>query len=62
MTCKGAIASGEIKTSKPINDYDIAVQYAIGLICDEKGLPCNTSEEEIYYKMLEFAPELLQEE
>ena len=42
---------GEFKTSKPMTDYDLAVQYAIGLIGEERGYPCKITLEEIWQRL-----------
>lgn len=55
------IISREIKVSKPLTDYDLAVMYAVGQIGERKGYPCDTTAEEIYNEMAKFAPELLEE-
>lgn len=44
-------ASGEIKTSIPLTDYDLAVQWAIGSIGERKGYPCEVTSEEIWQEM-----------
>lgn len=53
------IESGAIKTSKPIIDFDLAVQYAIGKIGEVRGYPCDITVEEIANEINKFAPELL---
>ena len=42
---------GEIKTSKPLTDYDLAVQWAIGKIGERKGYPCDITLNEIWEEM-----------
>lgn len=59
--CKEGIAKGELQISKPLTDFDYAVQYAIGQIGDRKGYPLNTTTEEIAIEIGNFAPELLNE-
>lgn len=38
---------GHIKTSKPLTDFDIAVQFAIGKLGDEQGYPLSATPGEI---------------
>ncbi len=59
---RNGIDNGEIKLSKPLTDLDIAVQFAVGKIGEQRGYPLNITAEEIASKVLEFAPELLPEE
>ena len=42
---------GEITSSKPITDYDLAVQWAIGCLGEEKGYPLEITAEEIYERL-----------
>ena len=44
---------GDIKTSIPMTDYDLAVQYAIGQIGEERGYPCEITFEEIWQRLPE---------
>lgn len=39
---------GEIKTSQPLTDLDLEIQWAIGQIGDKRGYPCNITIDEIY--------------
>ena len=70
---KMGIKTGEIVIDNkpgvdPLSDLDYAIQYAIGLILEEKGKtptpdnPVNISLDEIYDKINVFAPELLEDE
>lgn len=45
-------ANGEIKTSKTLTDYDLAVQWAMGKIGERKGYPCDITLNEIWEEML----------
>ena len=44
-------AKGEIKTSKPLTDFDLEVQWAIGRIGDRKGYPCEITIDEIWQEL-----------
>ena len=55
------IKNGEIKLSQELSDFDLAVQYAIGLIGERKGYPCKITDVEIWAEINKFAPELLEE-
>lgn len=57
-----SIEKGEIRVSKELSDYDLAVQYAIGLIGEKHGYPYNVTIDEIETEIRKFAPELLREE
>lgn len=70
---KMGIKTGEIVIDNkpgvdPLSDFDYAVQYAIGLILEEKGEtptpdnPVNITLDEICDKINIFAPELLEDE
>ena len=50
---------GIIKTTVPMTDFDLAVQYAIGLIGEKRGYPCDITIDEIHEEMLKFAPDLI---
>lgn len=54
-----AAENGELETSIKLSDFDLAVQYAIGIIGIKKGYPCEVSLEEIEKEIGGFAPELL---
>lgn len=53
------IASGEIRITKEMTDFDLAVQYAIGKIGEKRGYPCDVTPEEIQEQIMIFAPELI---
>jgi hypothetical protein len=55
------IRNGEIKVSKELSDFDLAVQYAAGKIGERKGYPMKTTAAEIWEEINKFAPELLEE-
>lgn len=55
------IATGELKISVELTDFDLAVYYAIGVIGEQKGYPCDISLDEIYAEIMTFAPDLLEE-
>lgn len=46
-------ANGEIKTSVPLSDYDLAVQWAIGSIGERKAYPCDITADEIWQEMFQ---------
>ena len=48
-----------IKTTQPMTDFDLAVQYACASIGEKRGYPCDIALEEIYEEMMKFAPELV---
>ena len=56
---RDAEQKGIIKTTQPMTDYDLAVQYACASIGEKRGYPCDIALEEIYQEMLKFAPELV---
>lgn len=60
MICKDSIAKGEVKASKELTDYDLAVQFAIGKIGERKGYPCNITIDEIGNEIATFAPEFIE--
>lgn len=45
-------------TLKPLTDYDLAVQWAVGRIGEKKGYPCYVTAEEIWQEL----PEQFREE
>lgn len=56
--------NGKIKTGKPLSDYDLMIQFAIGEIGREKGYPCDVTIDEIFEKcktLGAYANELLNE-
>lgn len=57
-TIRKGEANGEIKTSKPLTDYDLAVQWAVGRIAEKKGYPCYITAAEIWQEL----PEQFREE
>ena len=57
-TIRQAIADGDIKISKELTDYDLAVQYAIAQIGKRRGYQIPMTAEEIFWEIEEFAPEL----
>jgi len=44
-------ATGEIKTTKPLTDFDLMIQWAVGQIGDRKGYPCDITEDEIWQEL-----------
>ena len=58
-TIKERINSGEIKLTKPLSDFDIAMQFVVGKIGETKGYPCNITYDEIYEGLNKHCPELL---
>ena len=47
---RAGMASGEIKTTKELNELDLAIQYAIGQEMQERGGgEMTTTEQEIYF-------------
>ena len=54
-------AKGEIETPIELSDDDLAVRYAIGIIGERKGYPCEITIEEIDAEIEQFAPELHKE-
>ena len=50
---RDAQRTGEVKISIPLSDFDLAVYWAIGVIGDRKGYPCDISLEEIYRELPE---------
>lgn len=62
-----AFANGTIKTSKPVDDFDLAVLFAVGRIMESESA-IRTSHGDIFFtpedieaEMRDFAPELLEE-
>lgn len=60
-------ANGTIKTSKPVNDFDLAVLFAVGRIL-ESGRAIRTSNGNIFFtredikaEIMNFAPEFSEE-
>lgn len=53
-----SIADGDIKISKELTDYDLAVQFAITQIGKRRGYKIPMTAEEIFWEIEEFAPEL----
>ena len=58
---KSGMESGAIKTDRPLTKIEMAVQFAVCSIGTRKGYPCETTLEEIYSEIEQFAPELLEE-
>lgn len=58
QTIRQAIADGDIKISKELTDYDLAVQFAITQIGKRRGYEIPMTLEEIFWEIEEFAPEL----
>ena len=56
------VAIGEIKITKELSDFDLAVTFAVGKIGERKGYPCNVTLDEIENEINNFAPELLESE
>lgn len=52
---KEGLDSGTLKVSKPLSDLDMAVQFACGLIGEERGYPCEIMENEVVNRILTFA-------
>ena len=46
-----AEANGEIQTSKPLTDLDLAVQWAMGQIGERKGYPCDITIDEMWQEL-----------
>jgi len=47
-----AEADGIFTTSKPMTDYDLAVQWAVSKVAEKKGgYPCEVTAEEIYAEL-----------
>ena len=46
-TIRNAEKSGVIRLSKEITDFDLAVQWAVARIGEERGYPCRTTISEI---------------
>lgn len=61
MIVRDSEQKGMVKTTQPMTDFDLAVQYAVGTIVDERGVPCDITLDEIYEEMMKFAPELVSE-
>lgn len=57
---KIGIASGAIKLSKPIDDYDLLIMYAVGKIGERRSYPYNATLDEIYDEAMKIAPELVE--
>ena len=57
-----AIANGDMRISKELTDYDLAVQFAITQIGKRRGYLVPVTAEEIFYEIEDFAPELITEE
>ena len=60
-TIKSGMESGVIKTDRPLTEFEMAVQVAVGLIAGRKGYPCEITLEEIFSEIEQFAPELFEE-
>jgi hypothetical protein len=54
------IATGAIRLSDKLSDFDLAVMFAVGRIGDRKGYPCEFTVEEVYAEIQQFAPYLLE--
>lgn len=56
---------GSIKCDVQLTDYELAIHYVIGKICDTKGVPCTTTNAEIWQGLWEYIgeedPELLED-
>ena len=50
-TIRRGEAIGEIRTSKPLTDFDLAVQWAVGRIGKRKGYPCDITTAEIWQEI-----------
>ena len=59
---RNGIATGEVKVSKELSDFDLAVNFAVGRIGEKRGYPCEMTIEEIGTEISEFAPELMKGE
>lgn len=64
---KKAFANGTIKTSKPVDDFDLAVLFAVDRIMESEHA-IHTANGDIFFtpedieaEMRDFAPELLEE-
>jgi len=44
-------ARGEIKTSVPLTDFDLAIQWAVGNIGERKGYPCDITIDEVWQEI-----------
>ena len=51
QTIREAEANGEIKTTVPLTDYDLAVQWAVSKVGDRKGYPCTITPDEIWQEV-----------
>lgn len=51
QTVREAEANGEIKTTAPLTDCDLAVQWAVAKVGDRKGYPCTITLDEIWQEM-----------
>lgn len=58
QTIRQGIADGDIKTSKELTDFDLAVYFAITQIGKRRGYQIPITVEEIFWEIEEFAPEL----
>ena len=54
---KWGLDHGTLSVSKPLSDLDMAIQYAIGQIGDERGYPCDVTPGEIEQRIRTFADE-----
>lgn len=57
---KDGTESGAIKMDKPLTEFELAILVAVGRIGGRKGYPCETTLEEIFSEIEQFAPELLE--
>lgn len=58
QTIRQAIADGDIKISKELTDFDLAVYFATVQIGKRRGYQIPMTVEEIFWEIEEFAPEL----
>ena len=61
-TIREAEASGAIRCTKPLTDYDLAIQYVLGKIAERKGTPCECTVLEIWKELRVIAPEFTETE
>ena len=54
------MAAGEIRASKKLSDFDLAVLFAVGKIGEQEGYPFTATPEQIYEQIKSFAPELIE--
>lgn len=57
---RDAETAGLLSTSKPMTDYDLAIQYVLGQFTDERGTPCEVTINEVAERLATVAPEFIE--